>query len=225
MEINSFTAKGRKVTVYPCAGTGKPVIYFNTFKDEGEDVHKLLRETDREKFTLVTVNITDWDHDMSPWEIPPVFKGGTPCTGGADEYMKALTREIVPRAEEALQGVSWRGLAGYSLAGLFAVYAVYRTDIFSRIGSISGSLWFPGFREFAETNEMKILPDKMYFSIGDKESRTANPYLKTVRENTEAIEKFFREKGVSTVFKLNPGNHYNDSAGRTVDGIINMIDG
>ena len=65
----------------------------------------------------------------------------------------------------------------------------------------------------------------MYFSLGDKESRTANPYLKTVRENTEAIEKFFSEKGVSTVFKLNPGNHYNDPAGRTVDGILNMLDG
>ncbi len=225
METESFTANGKKVTVYPCAAPGRPVIYFNTFKNEGEEVHRHLSESDREKFTLVTVNITEWDHDMSPWEIPPVFKGGAPCTGGADEYLKALTSEIVPQTEALLKSVSWRGLAGYSLAGLFAVYAVYRTDIFSRIGSISGSLWFPGFREFAEANEMKILPDKIYFSLGDRESRTANTYLKNVGENTEAIEKFFREKGVSTVFKLNPGNHYSDPAGRTVDGILNLIDG
>ncbi|MDE6592546.1 MAG: alpha/beta hydrolase [Oscillospiraceae bacterium] len=222
---HTFTAAGKKVTVYPCTDPDKPIIYFNTFKDEGEEVHSLLKKTDRDKFTLVTINITDWDHDMSPWEIPPVFKGGAPCTGGADEYLKALTSEIVPQTEALLKSVSWRGLAGYSLAGLFAVYAVYRTDIFSKIGSISGSLWFTGFREFADTNEMKIKPDKMYFSIGDKENCTANPYLKTVRENTEAIEKFFSEKGVSTVFKLNPGNHYNDPARRTVDGILNMIDG
>lgn len=36
------------------------------------------------------------------------------------------------------------GIAGYSLAGLFALYALYKTDVFTRVASMSGSLWFPG---------------------------------------------------------------------------------
>ncbi len=48
---------------------------------------------------------------MSPWDIPPIIKGNTPCTGGADEYLQLLTNEIVPRAEKLVQGrVLWRVL-------------------------------------------------------------------------------------------------------------------
>ena len=78
---------------------------------------------------------------MVPWDSPPAFKNAAPCTGGADNYLRLLILEIIPMAEEELNGVPcWRGIAGYSLAGLFALYAIYQTDLFSRVGSISGSL-------------------------------------------------------------------------------------
>lgn len=53
-------------------------------------------------------------------------------------------------AEKVIGGVPrWRGIAGYSLTGLFALYyAIYQTDLFSRVGSISGTLWFPGMKEY-----------------------------------------------------------------------------
>ena len=39
---------------------------------------------------------------------------------------------------------------------------------------------------------MKILPEKLYLSIGDKESKTRHPILKTMQENTE--ELLYRSK-------------------------------
>ena len=60
----------------------------------------------------------------------------------------------------------WRGIAGYSLAGLFAVYALYRTDVFARAASVSGSLWFPGFREYVFSHTPLCRPDCVYFSLG-----------------------------------------------------------
>ena len=50
-----------------------------------------------------------------------------------------------PWATERIHGkASFIGIAGYSLAGLFALYALYKTDAFTRVASMSGSLWFPG---------------------------------------------------------------------------------
>lgn len=81
---------------------------------------------------------------MVPWDSPPAFKNTNPCTGGGDEYLRLLTAEIIPTTEKALNGVPrWRGIAGYSPAGLFVLYAIYQTDLFSRVGSISGSLLTP----------------------------------------------------------------------------------
>ena len=161
---------------------------------------------------------------MAPWDSPPTFKNADPCTGGADDYLRLLTEEIIPAAEKELGGVPrWRGIAGYSLAGLFALYAIYQTDLFSRVGSMSGSLWFPGMKEYIFSHEPKRWPDRMYFSLGDKESKTRNPILRTVQENTEEICAYYQRKGIDTVFQLSPGNHFVQSVERTAAGIIWML--
>ena len=51
--------------------------------------------------------------------------------------------------------------------------------------SVSGSLWFPGFREYVLFPPVHQ-PDCVYFSLGDKERKTRNSVLQTVQENTEA---------------------------------------
>ena len=117
----------------------------------------------------------------------------------------------------------WRGLAGYSLAGLFAVYSLYRADCFSRIASMSGSLWFPDFKEYVFSHEMKRIPEHLYLSLGDRECQTRNRYLKNVQINTEEINTFFMQKGIDTVFQLNPGNHFKNAVQRTAAGIAWML--
>lgn len=219
-----FTTGDKKVTLYPCGASDGPVIYLNTFEEEGDRVYKALNDAGCPDFTLVTISGLEWERDMAPWDIPPVSKNAAPCTGGADEYLRLLTTEIVPRAEEAVQGrVLWRGLAGYSLAGLFALYSVYRTELFSRLASMSGSLWFPGFKEYVFSHEMKISPERLYLSLGSKECKTRNPYLKTVQEHTEALKAFYEEKGIDTVLCMNPGNHYKDAVPRTAAGIAWLL--
>ena len=130
----------------------------------------------------------------------------------------------MPEAEKELPGPpAWRGIAGYSLAGLFALYAICQTDVFSRVGCMSGSLWFPGFKEYVFSHEPKRCPDCMYFSLGDKESKTRNPVLRNVRQNTEEIHIFYQGKGIDAVFQLNPGNHYNYAVERTAAGVCWLL--
>ncbi len=216
----SFAAEGKKVNVYPASGPDQPVVYLHTFGHQGNQVYKAVQNLKSPDFTLVAVSDLAWDHDMTPWDCPPISKMDTPCTGGADDYLNLLIREIMPEAEKNIQGKpAWRGISGYSLAGLFAVYSIYQTDLFSRVASMSGSLWFPGIKEYIFSHEMKIRPDHMYFSLGDKEAKTRNSYLKTVQDNTSDIQKFYDEQGVDSVFVLNPGNHYANPMERTAAGI------
>lgn len=59
----------------------------------------------------------------------------------------------------------------------------------------------------------------MYFSLGDKKCKTRNHILRSVRQNTEEIQSFYQAKGIDTIFRLNPGNHYEHAVERTVAGL------
>lgn len=215
-----FEIADKKIEVYLSSGYDTPVIYLNTFAGEGKKVYQTLCNADCQDFTFVAISSLAWNHDMAPWDIPPISENDTPCTGGADNYLQLLTDEIVPKVESLVQGrVLWRGLAGYSLAGLFALYSLHHTSIFSRIASMSGSLWFPNFKEYVFSHKMEKEPEYLYLSLGDSECKTRNPYLKAVQINTEEINAFYRQKGIDTEFQLNPGNHYKNAPQRTALGI------
>ena len=220
----TFSTQGKMVSIFPSLEANAPIIYLNTFSDEGQKVYEASQAAGCPPFTLVAISDLDWNHDMVPWDSPPAFKNAEPCTGGADDYLRLLIDEIIPTAEKEIDGVPrWRGVAGYSLAGLFSLYAIYRTDLFSRVGSMSGSLWFPGMKEYILSHEPKRRPDHIYFSLGDKESKTRNPILRNVRQNTEEIQASYQGKGIDTVFQLNPGYHYDHAAERTAAGIAWLL--
>lgn len=218
--MHIFRAGGKTISVFPSAEQGSPILYLNTFSNERQSVFEAAQAAGCPPFTLAAISDLDWNHDMAPWDSPPAFKNGDPCTGGANEYLRLLTEEIIPATEKALPTVPrWRGIVGYSLAGLFALYSIYQTDVFSCVGCVSGSLWYPGIKDYIASHEPKRWPDRIYFSLGDKESKTRNPLLKTVRQNTEDVQAFYQTKGSNTVFHLNAGNHYNHTAERTAAGI------
>lgn len=218
--MTSFTIDYKKVDVFPSRQSDRPIIYLNTYGHEGKQVFEHLQASDCLDFTLVAISNLEWNHDMVPWTIPPISEKGTPCTGGADEYLKLLLDEIIPNAEKTVPGTpAWRGIAGYSLAGLFAVYSICQTDIFSRAASISGSLWFPGFKEYIFSHVPQKKPDCISFSLGDRECRTRNKFLKCVQQNTEDIKSFYEKQGFDLTFQLNPGNHFKDGVLRTAAGI------
>lgn len=171
-----FRISGKRIEVYPSVKHDSAIVFLNTFAGEGDKVYQALHKCGCRDFTLVAISGLSWDHDMAPWDIPPISKNDTPCTGGADEYLQLLTEEIIPRSEELVQG-------------------------------------------HVLSHEMKSCPKHMYFSLGDMEYQTKNPYLKTVQENTEKIECFYAQHGIDTTFRLNPGNHYKNAVQRTAAGI------
>ncbi|WP_243113913.1 alpha/beta hydrolase [Lachnoanaerobaculum orale] len=212
--------KDKKITLYKSTDKNAPLIVFNTFEGDGEDVYQALQNMGCTSINLLVVGNIDWNHDMSPWYMPSIYSKEKSFSGGADEYLRLLIDEILLKAKELIEGEpKFTGIAGYSLAGLFAVYAMYKTDVFDRVASMSGSLWFSNFIEYCKRNEYKRLPDKIYFSLGDKEANTRNPVLKTVQDKTIELSEYFKILGSEVIFELNPGNHFTDTILRSAKGI------
>ena len=131
-----------------------------------------------------------------------------------------LTDDIVPQVEQLLDTPpAWRCLAGYSLAGLFAVWAAHHTDLFTRILSASGSMWYPGWLEYAHEHMPTIPLQGVYLSVGEQESTSRNAVLQTVGERTRALAALLTERGINVKFELNPGNHFKNPPMRVVKGI------
>ncbi len=214
----SFGAK--TVQIY-LALESAPLVIYHSVMGEGKKLFNECCRLNCPQFSFAVISGVDWNDEMAPWPIPPISKNDTPCTGGADVYLEELTEEILPRIIDALGcKPTYCALAGYSLAGLFALYAAYKTDCFSRLVSASGSVWYPDFINFVSQNDISKNVNAVYLSLGDKESHTKNQYLAPVEDNMRILQKHYSEKGIQTVFCLNQGNHYNNSTRRTAKGIL-----
>ena len=205
--MNCFTLNCgpyRAQVISPKDGPLRPVIYLHDAQPAPERVRSLLTS----RLTLVSVSGLDWYRDMTPWPADRVFPDGQDYQGGAQAYLEVLTGELIPRVEEALGFVPQeRGLAGYSLAGMFSLWACYRTDMFSLCGSMSGSLWYDGFQRFLERETPLRLPRRLYLSLGSKEKLCRSPQVSRVEEITLATAARFRDLGAEVCWQPQPGGH------------------
>lgn len=174
---------------------------------------------DRTGAAIAMIAGFDWNKDLSPWAAEAVF-GNEAFLGQADAFLTRIEKEIIPSAEQAAQiEPEWRGMAGYSLAGLFALYAAYRSSLFTRVASASGSVWFDGWMEYAQNTPFAADVTRAYFSVGAKEKRTRNLRMQPVEENTRALHTLFERRGVRSGFVLHPGNHFTDADGRLAQAV------
>jgi predicted alpha/beta superfamily hydrolase len=210
------------IHIYPSAiPENTPILYTHFAKDELEKVTELCHNA---PFTLINIDGINWNRDMSPWQAEKVFKSGTDFAGGADAYMKVLTVELIPEIEKALGFIPVkRGIVGYSMAGLFSIYALYKTNLFQLGASISGSLWFDGFLKYMQTHDLQGPVERIYFSLGDKEKKTKNPRMAQVEESTTKAEQYLRGCGIDTIYEVNQGNHFADVPERIAKGLMWLV--
>ena len=212
--------ENRTVELFPSAAPGAPLVLLNGEAGEGEAVAKAVRDLTSADFTLAAVSGLDWGDDLTPWPAPPAARGMSPCAGLADAYLQQLAGRILPAIAAALPArPAYAALAGYSLAGLFAAWAVTQCSLFERVASVSGSLWYPDFVKYVAGNGPKSCVRRAYFSLGDAEPHTRNRAMRSVLEDTQQVEERFERSGVDTRFELNPGNHFTDEDLRTTRGI------
>ena len=222
---------GKNCYIYDCGSSD--VLLIQPVDDHDlevidSEVAEIRRRVGGKGFTLAAFKVNDWNADLSPWEAPPVF-GSEGFAGGAEATLKYVTDQLIPELEGGKddQGDSKSAptiyIGGYSLAGFFALWAAYQTDMFRGVAASSPSVWFPGWIDYAETNAIKA--DKIYLSLGDKEEKTRNPVMRTVGDN---IRKQFellqadQDCGKCTL-EMNQGNHFKEPDIRTAKGFAWLL--
>lgn len=74
--------------------------------------------------SLVNVCVDLWEENFSPWCAPRVFAKGPNFGDGAQKTLDTLINQVIPWAESELSELpAYRALVGYSLAGLFSLWA------------------------------------------------------------------------------------------------------
>ena len=104
-------------------------------------------------------------------------------------------------------------LGGYSLAGLFALWASTQTALFSGVAAASPSVWFPGWMEFEQQHPIQA--QCIYLSLGDREERTRNATMAAVGDNIRALHRELVERGKNCTLEWNNGGHFKDADLRT----------
>ena len=223
MKVN-LQIKSRQVTLYEQSYPG--VIFLQPVDDHDEEaldgqVAYIEQQADR-PFLLCAVKIDRWGHELSPWSAPPVF-GKEAFGDGAQETLDFLTDTLIPELKSRyhIQENAELILGGYSLAGLFALWCGYQTDLFSGVAAASPSVWFPGWIDYAKTHSFH--PGKVYLSLGDKEAKTRNPVMATVADCIREQLEIFQSAGTDAVLEWNQGNHFRESDLRTAKAFLHFL--
>lgn len=214
----------KQVAIYPTPNAGAPIVYLPVVARMGDDVLQCCRDLGCLPFTLVAIGGLDWNRELSVWPCDAITATSEPFAGEAAAFLHELTHKIIPSIEAPLAAPPrLRAIAGYSLAGLFALWACCKTDLFSRVASVSGSLWFPGFAEYLDENLPQGALDVAYLSLGKKEHKTPNRMMREVLADTKRCEQTLQDRGAKTLFERNPGNHFSEPALRSAKGIAWML--
>ncbi len=210
---------------------------------------KLIREMTDVPFCLKALKVDNWNNDLSPWKAPAVFRDED-FGGEADIFLKKFIKLMDDGDMEAKDPVSTNNhpgdriddgdmdaavpvspnnhpknriyiVGGYSLAGLFALWAAFETDLFAGVAAASPSVWFPGFTDYVKEKEIRA--ESVYLSLGDKEAKTRNTVISKVADNIRTIHEILGQRGIDCTLEWNPGNHFKDSDVRTAKAFAKVI--
>ena len=154
---------------------------------------------------LTAVVVADWNKELSPWKAPAVF-GREDFGDGAEETLAGILALCKDVAKTYYLG-------GYSLAGVFALWAACRTDRFRGVAAASPSVWFPGFTGYLKEHGPRC--GAVYLSLGDREEKTRHPVMATVGERIRETYAILQAQHVPCTLEWNPGNHFQDADLRT----------
>lgn len=202
-------------------GQDGPFLYLiGGEREEGARIFDLLMEQVSDPFRLIAVSVPDWDDCLSPWPAPPVF-GKDAFGGHAGQTLDTLLNELIPACEIGTP-IPRRMIGGYSLAGLFSLWAFYETDLFSGAAACSASLWYPGWEEYAHSRQPEA-GKHLYLSLGKREPQTRNATLARVGDAMLAQERIAREQGLTVTLQWHEGGHFQEPDKRTALGFAELL--
>lgn len=179
-EETVFNVDGKRFLYRKCGLNNVPLVLL--FAHE-----PACRQTD----VLLCLDL-DWNDDLTPWPYENFQGHGFEF---AETVHKALT-EIDPHEEVIC--------AGYSLGGLFALYAPAIIPQITRIAAASPSVWYPGYVDHLKKYGMAAQVKEISLSVGRKEHKA----LAAMEQVLAALQD------IPTHFVLEKGGHFHEPQAR-----------
>ena len=161
-------------------------------------------------FLLATIELEDWTIDLMPWPDGNISRDPEAGKHG-QETLDFIVQDLLPELESRY-GAMPVVLGGYSLGGLFALWASCRTDRFRAVAAASPSVWIHGWLPFAKKNVP--MADALYLSLGEREEHVKNQAIARVGDNLRAYYELLQTQPGLCTLVWEEGNHFNDNAGR-----------
>ena len=202
-----------------------PVFIWGLDMSHGETAESLFKEvktlTDQD-FSLIVFDVTDWNAQFSPWPAPAVF-GKEDFAGKSRDTLRFLENEFLTEIKSKFPE-SEVYLTGYSLAGLFSLWALYESDKFNGAVCCSSSLWFDKWDEYASTHKIKSM-SKIYMSLGDREEKSKNKIMAKVGDRIRRQAELLKDDPnvEKLYFEWNEGGHFDNPLKRIAKGIAWII--
>lgn len=130
------------------------------------------------------------DDDYTPWPAPGFDAQGPAFGGGAHAHIAQLVEKVLPQLEAeygAGNTPHLRCIAGISLSGLMALYALYDTPAFDACISISGSNWYEGLLPYLQTHRPQAAQPHIFLSYGRREGSSKYSMHKDAAACTIAV--------------------------------------
>ena len=202
-----------------------PVFIWGLDMSHGETAESLFDEVKaltNNDFSLAVFDVTDWNAQFSPWTAPPVF-GKDAFSGKGNDTLRFLENGFLPEIKSKFPE-SEVFLTGYSLAGLFSLWALYETDKFNGAVCCSSSLWFDKWDEYASLHRIKS-PSTIYMSLGDREEKTKNKVMSKVGDRTRRQAEILKDDPnvEKLFFEWNEGGHFVEPLKRVAKGITRIL--
>ena len=167
--------------------------------------------------------VEDWNDALSPWPAPPVF-GQHGFAGQAEKTLAYIQNRLIPELVAAyhLAERTKIALCGYSLSGLFALWAGSQSERFRAVAGVSPSVWFPGYGDYEQAHPIRA--KHVYLSLGDREEQTKNRAMAAVGNEIRALYARLSERKVDCALEWNAGNHFCEPELRVAKGVKWMMD-
>ena len=163
-------------------------------------------------FVLATIELNDWIVDLMPWPDKNISREEEAGRHAPDTF-QYIVGSLIPTLRQRFGDLPVI-LGGYSLGGLFALWAATQTDLFEAVAAASPSVWIKDWIPYA--TEHRLTARYVYLSLGEREEHVKNQAIARVGDCLRDYYALLKDQTGPDRCTLvwEEGNHFTDNEGR-----------
>lgn len=163
-------------------------------------------------FVLATIELEDWIIDLMPWPDGNISREPEGGKHGQDT-LEYVLESLIPELQKRYGPLPVM-IGGYSLGGLFALWASAQSDRFKAVAAASPSVWIKDWIPFAKKHAP--MADAVYLSLGNQEEHVKNQAIARVGNCLRTQHSLLQEQigANNCTLVWEQGGHFNDNEGR-----------